>query len=105
MIAIVHNKVMTETMYTITRPSSDFTAESSEGIRGVRAKFLSLPILLVWIGRHVVFDHYKNSKWFGGSEANGDFEFWFKLEKDRNQCEKFFEEILKYGVPRHKHYE
>jgi hypothetical protein len=104
-VFIVYTLEMTENLFTLTRQVSDFTAENCEGIRGVRAKSINLHILLVWIGRHVVFDHYRNSQWFGGSQEKDNFVFWFKLEKDRDKCEKFFEEIFKFGVPKHKYFE
>lgn len=92
-------------MFTITRPIYDFSAENSPAIKKLRVDGLDPTLLLVWIGRHVVCTHYKNSTWFGLNTKGDDYEFWFKKEKDRDFCQKFLDDIIDRGIPRNRTFE
>jgi hypothetical protein len=92
-------------MFTITRPIYDFSAENSPSIKKYRVEGINPTILLVWIGRHVVCDHYKNSQWFGLNIKGDDYEFWFKKEADRDRCYKFLDEIIDRGIPKNRNWE
>jgi hypothetical protein len=61
---------------------------------------LKLNTLLLWLGRHVVYDHYFKSEWFRGEETDTEYFFFFKLEKDKKKAELFLDEILENGIPR-----
>ena len=84
--------------YTIQVAKKKFSKEN-EAMKTKKLE-LKLNTILLWLGRHVVHDYYKNSEWFGGEESNTDFVFWFKLEKDRNNSEIFIDEILENGIPK-----
>lgn len=90
--------------FEISYPVSSFSKENNEAFEKRRIKCLNLNMLLVWIGRHVVRDHPKNSKWFKGEEKDGEYVFSFKLECDKDNAEIFLDEILQNGIPRIKHF-
>ena len=83
-----------------TFPVSSFTREGNDRIRAKRLTGISLNIVLLWLGRHVVRDHYKNSEWFGAELVDEDYVFWFKLEKDKIKGEAFIQEVIDNGIPR-----
>ena len=90
--------------FTLTGPISDFTKDGNDKLRHKRVNKISLNTLLLWLGRHIVRDHYKNSEWFGGEQVDEDFVFWFKLEKDQIKAEAFLEEIVDNGIPKMRIY-
>jgi hypothetical protein len=90
-----------EKLYEVVRASSLFEKSNNEVLQSMRIQYISLPILLVWIGRFVVHDYYKNTEYFGGRESDGNYIFWFKLEKDALACEIFLDNLKESGVPRH----
>jgi len=74
-------------MYTISVPIEDYNRDTNEAFVRARIPYVGLKILLVWLGRHIVRDHYRGedgsgSKWFGGNQDDGQFNFWFKEERD-----------------------
>ena len=84
--------------FTVTFEKSNFSRENA--IMKSKRINLKLNTILLWLGRHVVYDHYLNSEWFGGKEDGTDYVFWFKLEKDRDRAEIFINEIIENGIPR-----
>ncbi len=80
-------------------PKEDFTSAGNVVFRKARIDSLNLHILLIWLGRHVMYEHYSGSKYFGGSEEGSDFVFWFKHKYDKEKAEKFFREIVENGLP------
>ena len=83
-------------------PIANYTKEGNELFRIKRVPFLTLNILLLWLNRFVVHaESHKNSEWFGGSEENGNFVFWFKLEKDAKKAENLLQHIKDNLVPSH----
>ena len=83
--------------YTIQVDKSKFSKENNA--MKTRRIELKLNTILLWLGRHVVYDYYLNSEWFGGYTTDTDYVFWFKLEKDRNNAELFLDEIMENGIP------
>ena len=86
--------------FNLTRPSSDFHRDNNPALKRMRIVDLSLSLILLWLGRHIVRDHYIGSKWFGGEKIGSDFVFWFKEELDRDKAEMFLNEIVENGTPR-----
>lgn len=61
---------------------------------------LSLVILLVWIGRFIINEHYSVSNFFGGKLVDDQYIFWFTYERDAERCRKMFNQIKSDGFPR-----
>lgn len=61
----------------------------------MKVEYLSLNILLVWIGRYVIHDGHIKSKHFGGFEEGEDYIFWFKTKSDCDNARDFINKSTK----------
>jgi hypothetical protein len=87
--------------FTVTVPISDFT-NLNPVYKKIRVEKLSLKIVLLWLGRHIIRDYYIDSEWFGGSETETDYVFWFKLKTDADAADLFLKDLIKNGIPKIK---
>lgn len=89
--------------YTLTYSISEFDSFNNKSLKRIKVDHLSLNILLVWIGRHVIHDHHYKSKYFGGKQIAFEYLFWFKLKSDCDQARDFINNIIENGFPKSRY--
>ncbi len=89
--------------HTLTYSASEFSSDENPALKNLRIDYLSLNLILVWIGRHIIHDSHIKSKHFGGFEDGSNFVFWFKTKADCDNANNFLNEIIDGGVPKNRY--
>lgn len=88
--------------YYVTVPVSDYTRDGNDLFRAKRIDKLTLHILKVWLDRFIVkSDDRNDTNWFGGTEENDQYHFWFKFKQDADKAENFLRYIKENAIPLH----